>query len=182
MDLRSGESVARRILITGLPGSGKSTVGRLVAEGIERSVYVNGDFFRESIVGGFIAPVMPFTDESIEQIRLCREVVNHWIERMVADGYTAVVDEAPIPYPPHLENQYHFLLDQDSTVKVALTPSPGEVRKRIESRGAWYDETMLGLFDDMVRGHEAHDFSDWNTIDNTHHTPEETATLILGLL
>lgn len=177
-----GEPGARRIFITGLPGSGKSTVARLVADSIERSVHIGGDFFRESIAGGFIPPAVPFTDDSIEQIGLCREAINFWIERMVDEGYTAVVDEAPIPFPPHLENQYRFLLGQDSTVKVALTPAPDEVRKRIERRGAWFDETLLRRFDDICRNHELHDFSGWHTIDNGHRTPEETAELILRLL
>lgn len=182
MDERFAEPRARRIFITGLPGSGKSTVARLVADGLERSVHIGGDFFRESIAGGFIPPAIPFTDEFVEQFGLCREVINFWADRMVEEGYTAVVDDAPIPFPPHLENQYRSLFDHDSTVKVALTPPSDVVRQRIEGRGGWFDETLLRRFDVICEHHELHDFSAWHTIDNGQITPEETAEVILRLL
>ena len=182
MEERSAEVHARRIIITGLPGSGKSTVARLVAAGLERSVHIGGDFFRESIAGGFIPPAIPFTDEFVEQFGLCREIISFWADRMVEEGYTAVVDDAPIPFPPHLENQYRSLLAHDSTIKVALTPPPDVVRQRIEGREGWFDETLLRRFDVICEHHELHDFSAWHTIDNGQLTPDETAEVIRRLL
>lgn len=34
----------------------------------------------------------------------------------------------------------------------------------------------------MCRGHEAHDVSDWHSIDNGDQTPADTAGAILGVL
>ena len=171
---------ARRILITGLPGSGKSTVGRLVAEGIDRSVYIDADFVRESIVGGFVQPALPFTDEFIEQICLQREIVNFWVERMVAAGFTAVIDDAPIPPPPHFASHYAHALDQPSTIRVLLMPTEVALRGRLEARRGPFDELFLRRFEEMVGTLDDHDFSDWVVIDSSDQTPSATAAAILG--
>jgi adenylate kinase family enzyme len=178
----AGVGDARRILITGLPGSGKSTVGRLVAAGIERSVHIDADLVRESIVGGFVHPDVGFADEFIEQIRLQREIVNLWAERMVTAGYTAVIDDAPIPPPPHLASHYAHVIDQASTIKVVLKPSTAALHERLTARGGRFDEMFLQILDRLHESIGTHDFSDWDVIDSTDQTPDVTAAAILDLL
>ena len=39
-------------LITGIPGAGKSTVARLLAESFERAAYIEGDVLRGFVVSG----------------------------------------------------------------------------------------------------------------------------------
>lgn len=173
---------ARRILITGLPGSGKSTVGRLVAAGIERSAHIDADLVRESIVGGFVHPDVGFTDEFIDQIRLQREIVNLWVERMVTAGYTAVIDDAPIPPPPHLANHYAHVIDQASTIKVVLKPSTAVLHERLTARRGPFDEMFLQMLDWLDESIGTHDFSDWDVIDSTNQTPDVTAAAILDLM
>ena len=63
---------ARRVLVTGMPATGKSTVCRLVAEGLSRSTVIEADVVRESIVGGFVQPDLAYRDAFVEQIRLQR--------------------------------------------------------------------------------------------------------------
>ena len=62
------------VLLTGPPGGGKSTVGRLVAEAFERSVHIEADVVRESIVGRFVAPPSGkmFGEEGVRQFALQR--------------------------------------------------------------------------------------------------------------
>jgi hypothetical protein len=50
------------LIVSGPPGAGKSTVGRLVAEGLERAVYVESDWFWTTIVGGFVPPWLAEAD------------------------------------------------------------------------------------------------------------------------
>jgi cytidylate kinase len=52
------------LIVTGPPGSGKSTASRLLADGMERSVLVEGDLFFAFLATGAIAPWLP---ESAEQ-------------------------------------------------------------------------------------------------------------------
>ena len=57
------------ILITGMAGSGKSTVGRLVAEHFPKSLFIQVDELREEMVKAYATPEVPdngFTPEVAE--------------------------------------------------------------------------------------------------------------------
>jgi len=64
-------------------------VGRLVAEAFERSVHIEADVVRESIVGGFVDPGsgQMFGEEGIAQFALQREIVIQWALRKAEAGY-----------------------------------------------------------------------------------------------
>ncbi|HVA52048.1 MAG TPA: AAA family ATPase [Acidimicrobiales bacterium] len=49
-------SDSQLLILTGPPGSGKTTVGRMVAGAFTPSVVVDADFFWASVVNGLIAP------------------------------------------------------------------------------------------------------------------------------
>ena len=51
------------ILITGMAGSGKSTVGRLVAEHFSKSFLLQVDDLREMMVKGMATPGHEWTEE-----------------------------------------------------------------------------------------------------------------------
>ena len=46
-------------VITAPPGAGKSTVSALLAEQLERSVVIEGDWVYHLVVGGYVAPWLP---------------------------------------------------------------------------------------------------------------------------
>jgi chloramphenicol 3-O-phosphotransferase len=50
------------VLITGPPGSGKSTVARLVAERFDPALSIESDWFWTTIVHGQVAPWLPDAD------------------------------------------------------------------------------------------------------------------------
>ena len=178
---------ARRVLVTGSGGVGKSTTCRLVAEGLPRSTCIDADVVRESIVGGFVQPTFPiFSDDFIEQLRLQREIVNLWIDRMVDAGYHAIVDDAPIPPKPHFQNDYAELLADPTSVPVFLTASKEAVRARLSARGGPFDDWFLENLDEMVSAVEEAlkdpVWSDWVVIDTSDLTPGDVAARILDRL
>lgn len=174
---------ARRVLITGVPGVGKSTVCRLVAEGLPRSTAIDADVVRESIVGGFVQPDMEFGEEFVEQVRLQREIVNSWVDRMVDAGYHTVIDDAPIPPPPHFQRHYASLIGDPSSVLVVLTASKESLRSRLHARGGPFDEWALANLDELDRSaqgfSEGDTWSEWTVIDTSDSSPEEVAATIL---
>ncbi len=77
------------IVITGPPGSGKSTTARLVAQRFERAVCLESDWFWTSIVTGLVAPWRPEADA---QNRAVLRAVAESAATLADSGYVVVVD------------------------------------------------------------------------------------------
>ena len=173
----------RRVLVTGLPATGKSTVCRLVAEGLRRSTVIDADIVRESIVGGFVQPNLAFTDDFVEQIALQREIVNAWAQRMIAAGYDVVIDDAPIPPPPGFQRDYAEVFADPTSVLIYLVASEEARRARLLGRNGRFDDELIELIGEMSEGTEqlleAGAWSDMRIIDTTDLSPGGVATLIL---
>src|SRR5580658_10459595 len=77
------------LLITGPPGSGKSTVARLVAERFDPAVSIESDWFWTTIVRGLVAPWLPDADaQNRTVLRTCAAAA----ARLAAGGYTVVMN------------------------------------------------------------------------------------------
>ena len=145
------------VLLTAPRGGGKSTVGRLVAQGFERSVHIEG----------------------IEQFALQREIVIQWALRKAEAGYVAVIDDAPIPPHGHFEEQYAPLLALSSTRPVILRADGNVVRERIRARGGQFDEFLVSVVDGALGFLDDLDQELWYTVDSTDLTVEESAAAIV---
>lgn len=183
----TGPNGARRVLITGPAGVGKSTICRLVAEGLPRSTCIDADIVRESIVGGFVEPTFPeFSADFVEQMRLQRGIVNLWVDRMVSAGYHAIIDDAPIPPKPHFQTDYTALLADPTSVPIVLMASVEAVRARLVARAGpfddWFLENLHDMLENMRAGLQDPVWSDWTIIDTSDLTPNEVAARILDRL
>lgn len=79
-------------LISGIPGAGKTTVGRLLAGRFERSVLIEGDRLQEWIVSGNVWPGLEPAAESSRQMRLNRRNQCLLAQSYAAAGFTPVID------------------------------------------------------------------------------------------
>ena len=95
--------VSELLIITGPPGSGKSTVSRLVAEHFERSALVEGDSFFGFVVRGYIDPWLP---ESHGQNVVVTEAAARATGRYPRGGYMTIYDGMMGPWfvPTFLEH------------------------------------------------------------------------------
>jgi predicted kinase len=81
--------VTELVLVTGPPGAGKSTVGRLLAEESPRSVHLHTDDLYTWIVRGYIPPWLP---ESQDQNITIVEAIAGVADRLAEGGYDVIVD------------------------------------------------------------------------------------------
>jgi predicted kinase len=182
----SSTNGGRRVLVTGGGAVGKSTVCRLVAESLPRSTVIDADVVRESIVGGFVEPDPSFPAPFVEQIRLQREIVNVWIDKMAAAGYDVIIDDAMIPPPPHFHDDYDDLLADPASVRVLLVASKEALRARHMARSGPFDDWFLENLDELftlAEGWLEHPaWSGWTIIDTSDIPPRDVAARILEQL
>ena len=82
-------------LITGAPGSGKSTISKLVAQRLPRCLLISVDDLREMMVTGLATPDQGITDDTIQQFQLARSVALHMAGVYAAQGVDVIIDDTP---------------------------------------------------------------------------------------
>jgi predicted kinase len=83
------------VVLSGPPGSGKSTVARALAGRWPRAVHLHTDDFYRWIVSGYVAPWRP---EAREQNVVAAEAMALAAERFADGGYAVVVDGVVGPW------------------------------------------------------------------------------------
>ena len=108
----------KAVLITGAPGSGKSTVSEALARRFERGAHVPVDFFRKMVKGGYASPHR--WDEEVErQYRVARSSAAQTALNLAGAGFVPVIDD--IIAPPWVAEWTSALPDMEC-VFVLLRP------------------------------------------------------------
>lgn len=108
------------LLVTGMPGAGKSTVTQLVAERLPRSARLDGDEFNRMIVNGFVWALGEPADEAARQVELLHRNLCALASNFADAGFTPVID-AMIPSREKLDF-FRELLTPHRVLFVVLTP------------------------------------------------------------
>jgi predicted kinase len=169
------------LIITGPPGSGKSTTARLVAQHFDRSVCLGSDWFWTRIVQGFVPPWQPEADP---QNRAVIGALAASVAVLATSGYHVVVDGIVGPW--HLElvtgplarhgvEIHYVVLRPDLDVALARVASRGQEQVPGQLAAAFIDEEpaahMWAQFADL--GELEH-----HVVDNTGLDAVETAALV----
>ncbi|MEV8593372.1 AAA family ATPase [Streptomyces sp. NPDC052013] len=80
------------LIVTGMPGAGKSAVTRLVAERLPRSARLDGDFVSRLVVSGRVGPLGEPADEAARQTELCNRNLCSLANNLSGAGFTPVID------------------------------------------------------------------------------------------
>jgi hypothetical protein len=164
------------LLVTGMPGAGKSTVTRLVAQGLERSARLDGDEVNGMIVRGFVWALGRPADEAARQVELLHRNLCALANNFSDAGFTPLID-AMIPSREKLD---YFLerLAPRRVLFVVLRPGIDVCRYRNtirDPRDRFDFDGYESLDAQMTR--ELGDVGWW--FDTSTQTPDQTADRIL---
>ncbi len=121
------------VLITGMAGSGKSTVGRLVAEHFSKSMHIQVDQLREMMVKGIDVPNPEgFTEGTYQQFQWARTATIFMAQLYASQGVDVVIDDVCVP--PNFAEQYAALFKNPAAYRVLLFPTAPALIERVKKR------------------------------------------------
>ncbi|MYS29066.1 AAA family ATPase [Streptomyces sp. SID7804] len=164
------------LIVTGMPGAGKSTVTRLVAERLPRFARLDGDFVSRLVVSGRVGALGEPADEAARQVELCNRNLCTLANNFSDAGFTPVIDWV-IPDRAQLDF-FVSLLAARQVLFVVLAPGIEACRYRNTLRDPQEQFHFDGYEDldaDMKR--ELGDLGWW--FDTSALTPEETADRVV---
>jgi chloramphenicol 3-O-phosphotransferase len=169
-------------LITGTPGSGKSSVARALLQCFEFGLHLPVDDLREMVVSGIAHPVPTWTEETGRQFRLARESAATTANLYANSGFAVVIDDvissedvSSIFEPVFAEFDFHKVLLQPR-LEVALERNRTRTNKDFDP--SFLEEPIRQIYAWM----SAQDLpNDWLRIDSSDLSLEQTVDVILEL-
>ena len=165
------------IFITGMAGAGKSTVGRLVARQLPKSIFIQVDELREKMVTGYARPEAGvFTEEVIQQFQMARSTATFMARLYASQGVDVVIDDVCVP--SNFVEQYAALFETPEVRRVLLYPKAEIVIERIKQRGGPlehipYVPVIYTFLDSMPK-------NGWIVLDSSEWTIEQTVNQVLS--
>lgn len=169
-------------LITGVPGSGKTSVATALMQRFPFGVHIPIDDLREWVVSGIAQPVPIWTEETERQFRLARQAAVQIALNYVQAGFAVAIDDVIVPADAKIFSDsalsvypFHKILLQPQ-LDVALERNALRTKKNFDI--SILEDTIQHLYQWFLTQR----FTEvgWISLDNTHLTVEQTVDIILA--
>ncbi|WP_371243892.1 AAA family ATPase [Streptomyces pimonensis] len=170
----------RVLVVTGIPGSGKSTVGALLASRFDPAVLIEGDVLRRMVVTGRAEMTPDPSPQALRQYDLRLRHLAMLTRSYTAEGFTVIAEDNLLG--EHLERFVGLLGGVRPCHVVVLAPQPETVLRRDAGRARQaYDGQGWGAreLDEVFRRDTAR-IGLW--LDTTGQKEDETVQEILDRL
>jgi predicted kinase len=170
-------------VVVGPPAVGKSTVTRLLADALERSVLVEVDHLRDGmVVNGAVLPTGgEWSAALVEQLEAARASACAIAHAYAAIGFDVVIDDF---YDPESRLVEYEALDDLGARRVLLRPNAAVARERSRDRGAeaaaFIAVGIEAVYAAMPPVAEL-EATGWLVLDTSEDRPEQTRDRILAL-
>ncbi|QSB16068.1 AAA family ATPase [Natronosporangium hydrolyticum] len=138
------------VLVSGVPGAGKTTIARKLAEHFPRSAHLEGDQIGEGfIINGLVRPDGTPTDEANAQLLLRRKNICLLADSYAAAGFTPVVDDVVVSQA--VLDTYLTLLTTRPVGLVQLSPDLETLQQRDAERDKQVLDRWRHLYAELRR-------------------------------
>lgn len=175
LNLLLGKYQGRIIVITGAPGTGKTTTASAVAKesDLEKSVHMHTDDFYHYLSKGAIPPHLP---ESNEQNLIVIEAFLEAAKRYARGGYDVIVDGIIGPW--FLKPWQSLVREHYEVHYIILRASKEETLKRAVERSKLDRKTNIELVETMWEQFCNLGIYESNVIDTTTYSIQETVSAV----
>ena len=133
--------MSKIVLMTGPPGSGKTTIASEVAKKFPKSLHIQVDHLREMMVNGVELPDSGFTDEANRQFQWARSTATYMAKLYADQGVFVVIDGVSVP--EKFQDHYTELFDIPAVQRVLLLPAASKLIGRMRNRGGVWEDDLI---------------------------------------